>query len=183
MLARPILAELLAAGAAKSVVGFEHLRGLIQAIGAAGSLVLSRALLDPDGRMRLFLGMKALADSAPDGRLPEIVSAFTRQRHAFELGLRGSLVLQEGLQTETEIPISRLYQPEGSPPVRLYTVNVGDAVRVLLPNVSLPRGESLDGEEALFLAEVGAVQHAAPTDAPPSPSISPTPHSHLPQPR
>ena len=133
-LVRPILTELLAAGAAKSVVGFEHLRGLIQAVGAAASLVLSRALLDPDGRMRLWLGMKALADSAEmDGRLPEIISAFTKQRHAFALGLRGSIVIQEGLQAESDVPLHRLFTPGPEPPEPLERVAVGDSVRVRFP--------------------------------------------------
>ena len=114
VLTQPMVAELFHGRAsAAATKGLVQLRGLIQAIGAAVSLVLTRALLDPAGRMRLWLGLKALADSEPmQGKLPAVFEAFTKQRHAFELGMQGSLVLSEAFKVETRVPMARLYKPK-----------------------------------------------------------------------
>ena len=140
--------------------GIDQVRGLIRAIGAAASVVLTRALLDPDGRMKLWLGLKALADSAPmEGRLPGIVGAFTKQRHAFELGLHGSLVLSEAFKVETDVPMSRLFVAGSSPPAPVTSVAVGDVVRVRYP---YHKADKADTEEALFTAVITAVHQPPP---------------------
>ena len=154
-LARPIAMELLHVGVEKSTIGYDQFRGIVQAVGATASLILTRTLLDPAGRMRLWLGLKALADSAPmEGRLPAVVSAFTRQRHAFELGMHGSLVLHESLRTETHVPLNRIYRVGSSPPSLVPGVVVGDRVRVRHPH---KHGGTADEQEALFLAVVTVV--------------------------
>ena len=140
-LMRPIAAELFRASPSSANESeprtLDQVRGLIRTVGAAASLVLTRALLDPAGRMKLWLGLKALANSAPRGgavgggggagggagawgeaageaaggqQLPGIVGAFTRQRHAFELGLHGSLVLSDHFRVESGVPMSRLFE-------------------------------------------------------------------------
>ena len=142
----------------------QQARGLIQAIGAAASLVLSRALLDPDGRMRLWLGLKALADSAPmEGRMPPMVKAFTKQRHAFQLGLQGSMVLPEAFKVETHVPMSRLFskasEDDDGPPERLTEPpEVGDIVRVRYP---YHKPDKADAEEAMFMATITAVHNSS----------------------
>mgnify|MGYP002832533077 CR=1 FL=1 len=61
--------------------GLGQMRVLIQAVGAGASVVLTKALLDPAGRMRLWMGLKALAESAPqdgeENKLPALVTAMT----------------------------------------------------------------------------------------------------------
>ena len=143
-LARPIAVELLAVGVEKGAIDNDKFRSIVQALGATLSLVLTRTLLDPAGRMKLWLGLKAFADSAPmEGRLPGVVSAFTRQRHAFSIGLHGSLVMVRERRTEARVAMHRLYAPGTSPPERVQpsSVREGDVVRVRLP-LFLETGES-----------------------------------------
>ena len=66
-LALPIVRHLFSTGHASLPpgAGVESLRAVVQTVGAAASLVLSRALLDESGRMQLWLGLKALAESSP----------------------------------------------------------------------------------------------------------------------
>ena len=58
-LARPIAVELLAVGVEKGAIDNDKFRAIVQALGATLSLVLTRTLLDPAGRMKLWLGLIA----------------------------------------------------------------------------------------------------------------------------
>ena len=153
--------------------GLHQLRGLIQAFGAAASVVLTRALLNPDGRMRLWLGLKALSTSSPmEGRLPAVVKAFTKQRHAFELGVQGSLVLNENDKEELRVPMSRLYTHSSPPEPLTKAPEVGDVVRVRYP---YHKPDKADAEEGLFIAVVTAVHAGSVTGGWPSASPSAAP--------
>ena len=189
-LATPIAQELFLAGTAASTNTLGSVRSGLRAVGAAASLVLSRALLEPSGRMRLWLGLKELVDQGEKQKSAQesggqeqgsgaLLTAFTRQTHAFELGLRGSMVLCNALREETKVPMSRLVRPEkhaGDPVVQLSTVRVGEKVRVRYPYKPTRKdaGE-VDKEEGLFCAIITKIHGLPPGYTPPEEDLAPPP--------
>ncbi len=157
-LALPIVRHLFSTGHASLPpgAGVESLRAVVQTVGAAASLVLSRALLDESGRMQLWLGLKALAESSPglaasaeNGTGLDLLRAFTRQQHAFTVGLQGSMVLSKELAAEEGVPLGRLFHPREPTPLRVAPAP-GDLVRVRYPY----KPSKAHHEEGLFAATV-----------------------------
>ena len=95
--------------------------------------------------------------------MPPMVKAFTKQRHAFQLGLQGSMVLPEAFKIETHVPMSRLFskasEDDDGPPERLTEPpEVGDIVRVRYP---YHKPDKADAEEAMFMATITAVHNSS----------------------